>query len=301
MLSYFFKLKLFVLLFVSLPLLAQEIDTPKTDQEQDYKTLLDNLNTRLKENPDSPEINFNLGVVNYNLENYEAALRSFEKANVLSKELGADAMYNIGNVHYKLAEKGQNPKEYEKAITAYRDALKKDKNLINAGKNLELTRLKLKEMQEQQNQQQDQQQQQQQDQQQQNQQEQNQESNNLDELKQKQEQLKNETEQNQSSDAQEEQAKRQEQLSKEAQNLKESSSSDAEQKKLEKAMKEMSKATEQLKNGDSKAASEAQARAIEALQENPQPTPTDNEADDILNQEFHNKPFRPQSFVDKDW
>jgi len=104
--------------------------------------------------PESDIIYFNLGDAYFKKGDYEKARDNFEKAIDKTKdlELEAHAWYNLGNCAYKQAER-QIDSDLRKALEYYREsvgfymtALKKDPNLKNAGYNLEVARLKIKDL-----------------------------------------------------------------------------------------------------------------------------------------------------------
>lgn len=121
-------------------------------QEEKWDEALNQFQDALLDDPENPQLHFNIGAVQYKKQKYEDALESFEKA-ILTKnvKLQQSAYYNQGNVYYRL-------NQYPEAIQAYKKALDLDPGDQDAKFNLELVRAKLKE-QSQKQQQQDQQQQ----------------------------------------------------------------------------------------------------------------------------------------------
>lgn len=109
--------------------------------------------------PESPEIQFNIGDVQYKKKKYEEAMNEFQKS--LSGEdimLQSKAYYNMGNTMYRT---GKLPE----SILMYTQALKLNPDDMDAKYNLEFVRRKLKDQSQKQpadNQQQQQQQQEQQ-------------------------------------------------------------------------------------------------------------------------------------------
>lgn len=143
--------------------------------KKEFKTALEQYRIADADQPETPEVNYNLGGALYADEKYEEAAQAYERA-LRSDDpaLRGKALYNLGNTKYRL-------EDYPAAISAYEEALKINPKDLDAKFNLELARRMLKEntKPQQQDQQQQQQQDQQQDQQQQNQQdEQNQQQQN---------------------------------------------------------------------------------------------------------------------------
>ena len=104
--------------------------------------------------PESDIIYFNLGDAYFKKGDYKKARENFENAIDKTKdlELEAHAWYNLGNCAYRQAER-QIDSDLRKALEYYREsvgfymtALKKDPNLKNAGYNLEVARLKIKDL-----------------------------------------------------------------------------------------------------------------------------------------------------------
>jgi Ca-activated chloride channel family protein len=112
------------------------------------------------EKPESPEVSYNIGNVNYQREKYEDALEKYYRAlSVDEPENQAATYYNMGNALYRAGK-------YPEAIQTYQKCLDINPDDEDAKYNLEFVRKKMKEMldkeaQRQQNQQKQQQQQQQ--------------------------------------------------------------------------------------------------------------------------------------------
>ncbi|MDX9858671.1 MAG: tetratricopeptide repeat protein [candidate division Zixibacteria bacterium] len=153
---------------------------------KDYRTALEQYSIAETELPESPELDYNIGNVQYQQGDYQAALERYDKAiktdDVLQQ---ARAHYNSGNAHFKA-------QDYPKAIESYKKALEVAPDDMDAKFNLELARRLLKEQtqpeQQQQNEQQQQQQQQEKQQQQQPQPQQDQQDKQQDEQQQQPEQ-----------------------------------------------------------------------------------------------------------------
>lgn len=176
----------------------------------DYAKAEELYRKAIDSNPDNAKLYFNLGNALAEQGKAEEALRVFEEYKTMTENPQQRAMadYNIGNLHIQ-------SKQWDKAIAAYKNALRYREADEDAKYNYELALKKKKEQQQQQNQQnnQDQNQNQNQDQQQQqNQNQQNQDRN-------RQQQQQNQSQQ-QNQDRQQQQQPRPEQISKqEAENI----------------------------------------------------------------------------------
>ncbi len=125
-------------------------------QEEKFDQAQNKYQDALLDNPASPEIQFNIGDVNYKKKKFEEALEAYYKS-LDSKQLDlqAKSYYNIGNSLYKAGKLAES-------IQAYKQALKLNSQDEDAKYNLEFVRNKLKQNADQQNQQSGQQQQEQQ-------------------------------------------------------------------------------------------------------------------------------------------
>ncbi|MBL7961123.1 tetratricopeptide repeat protein [bacterium] len=101
---------------------------------QSYKQLLD-------ENPNDPELNYNVGNSLYRMQMYDQAKSYYEKAmaNTSDSKLKNNIQYNIANCEYK-------SKKLKESIEGYKQVLRKNPEDADARKNLELA---LKQMQKQ--------------------------------------------------------------------------------------------------------------------------------------------------------
>jgi len=160
----------------------------KLFQEGKFDQAQNKYQDALLDNPSSPEIQFNVGDINYKKKKYEKALESFYKS-LDSKQIDhqAKSYYNIGNSLYKDGKLAES-------IQAYKQALKLNPQDEDAKYNLEFVRNKLKQNADKQNQQNNQQQQQQQEQQQ---QQKNEGQNNKDQQQNQEQQQKESQEQKQ--------------------------------------------------------------------------------------------------------
>jgi Ca-activated chloride channel family protein len=104
--------------------------------------------------PESAIIFFNLGDAYYKEGDYGKAFELFEKAAMKSTELSLDARawYNMGNCAFQEGDR-QLDSDMEKALQSYREsvelyytALEKDTTLVEAKHNMELARLKIKDL-----------------------------------------------------------------------------------------------------------------------------------------------------------
>jgi tetratricopeptide (TPR) repeat protein len=90
------------------------------------------------DHPESPELHYNIGNVQFRKKDAEKALEEYRAAEGGTSETARRASFNSGNVHY-LGER------WKEAVGAYSDALRIDPTDIEARQNLELALQKLKE------------------------------------------------------------------------------------------------------------------------------------------------------------
>ncbi len=120
--------------------------------EEKYDEANNKYRDALLDEPDKPEILFNIGNIQYKKKKYEEAIAEFEKTTVTDDIImQAKAYYNIGNTLYKMDK-------LPESILAYTQALKLNPDDQDAKYNIEFVRRKLKDQPKDQ-QQQDQQQQ----------------------------------------------------------------------------------------------------------------------------------------------
>lgn len=157
---------------------------------KDYVKALDLYDMASVKAPESAIIAFDRGDAFYKKEDYEKAREQFQQAASKSTSLPfeAKAWYNLGNCAFKEGGRQEDSdlkkalESYQESVKLYGTALEKDPKLHDAAENMEIARLKIKDLldkiknQEQNQKQQGQQNQQQQNQQQQNQQQQNQQA-----------------------------------------------------------------------------------------------------------------------------
>ena len=149
---------IFLLLFTTLPLAAAGNDAKlkkgvEAYQNERWDEALSYFQAAVDEDPENPQLQFNLGSALYKKERYEDAAAAFEKS-LMTRDIRQqeNAYFNQGNAYYRL-------EKYQEAVEAYKKALDIDPEDQAAKHNLELVRARLKEMADkQQQQQQDQQQ-----------------------------------------------------------------------------------------------------------------------------------------------
>jgi tetratricopeptide (TPR) repeat protein len=98
--------------------------------------------------PDSSEALYNMGTALYKVEDYERALDAFERAAQLARrgKVAARARYNAGNsaFYHGLALVSKDPRGalgmMERALDAYREALRLDRGLPDAAYNAEVVK-----------------------------------------------------------------------------------------------------------------------------------------------------------------
>lgn len=149
---------------------------------KDYKKALEQYSIAETELPESPEIDYNIGNVQYEQGDYKTALERYEKAlktDDIAQQFRAN--YNAGNAHFKAGS-------YPEAIESYKKALEINPEDMDAKYNLELSRKLLKEQTQEEQQQNEQQQQEQQEKQEQQQQEQQQDQEDQQQQQQQQDQ-----------------------------------------------------------------------------------------------------------------
>jgi len=108
--------------------------------ENNYEEALKHFNKAAAEWPDDAGVRLNRGIALFHLGRHEEARQDFLAASGPDSPADQRAMayYNMGNVHFELAE-------YEDAIEAYSHALRLNPGEPDAAHNLELARLRLEE------------------------------------------------------------------------------------------------------------------------------------------------------------
>lgn len=165
-----------LVLLAFLPLLLAAGPDPAGKCEQgtatyeagDYEEALRIYTDALVDAPDLPELRFNIGAAKYKLDRYDEAMEDFRSVLTSGNTaLIAQARYNIGNSLYRKGEQAKVQgnvqevlKNYEAAVESYIEALKLDPDDVEAKRNIEIIRRRIKEMLERQQQEQQQQDQQ---------------------------------------------------------------------------------------------------------------------------------------------
>jgi Ca-activated chloride channel homolog len=116
----------------------------------DYSGALESFHEQLKNDPDSPTINFNLGDAAYRLQRYDEAFEAFSKAMVSSDPVVQEkAYYNGGNTLFMEGDHAQDLEQqlsnYYDARYQYRQALDRNPGDEQAKKNLSLLEERIKE------------------------------------------------------------------------------------------------------------------------------------------------------------
>lgn len=145
MMKSFLYSNLLVLLVLNLGL-SKGVDQGKVKKgieayhNEQWDEALNYFQDALLDDPENPQLHFDVGTVQYKKQKYEEALQSFEKA-ILTQDVKLQqlAYYNQGNTYYQL-------NKYQEAIQSFKKALDLDPNDQDAKYNLELVRARLKEM-----------------------------------------------------------------------------------------------------------------------------------------------------------
>ena len=113
----------------------------------DYDKALNVYRDALVDQPDTPELHFNVANALFKNGDYEKALQEFDQVlKTPDEKIRAQALYNKGNTFFQ--QQG-----FEQAIEAYKQALELDAEDEDAKVNLELALEKLQDQQDQQDQQ----------------------------------------------------------------------------------------------------------------------------------------------------
>lgn len=123
-------------------------------QASDFSEALNRYEQALTENPQAYRARFNQGNVYYRLDDLEEALKAYREVAAETKDMAlvARAKYNLGNTHFQQGLKQQDS-DLQKALTAMRDsitqwrsALELNPENVNAARNIEVARLKIKDI-----------------------------------------------------------------------------------------------------------------------------------------------------------
>ena len=105
--------------------------------EASYDTALKHFIRAQLDDPERPEIFYNIGTAHYRTGDYESALHSFDQAlKSENPEVRKNAHYNKGNAHFRL-------NQYDEAIADYQAALEIDPDDRDARLNLEFVKKRL--------------------------------------------------------------------------------------------------------------------------------------------------------------
>jgi len=131
---------LLFLLLLSSPVNAGDLNEGLDAYEKgDYESALESFMDAQLDDPDRPEILYNIGNAYYKLGDFDSAYRHYQQALKTEKEnLKHKTFYNLGNAHYR---KGA----FEDAIKSYTAALEIDPNDEQAGQNLEFVKKRIEE------------------------------------------------------------------------------------------------------------------------------------------------------------
>ena len=123
-------------------------------QKKDFTKALDLYDKASVKAPESAIIAFNKGDAFYKKEDYEKAREQFQQAASATKSLPleAKAWYNLGNVSFKEGGRQEDSdlqkalESYQESVKHYGTALDKDPGLRAAAENMEIARLKIKDL-----------------------------------------------------------------------------------------------------------------------------------------------------------
>jgi Ca-activated chloride channel homolog len=120
----------------------------------EYDKALANYEKALTEQPDSGEIFFNKGNALFQKGEYDKAREAYQVAALHTKDLSleASAHYNLGNTIFAEGQKQleSDPRktlaQWEQSIRHYQEALRIDPQIKDAGQNIEVVRLSMKDL-----------------------------------------------------------------------------------------------------------------------------------------------------------
>ena len=124
-----------LLILAGLPLQAgvggQLRQAGKLYANEQYGQALSAYEQALQKDPQNAKAAFGAGAAAYQLKDYQQAQQAFESVSHEKNQLGQDALFNLGNTHYRAGQ--QDP-----AIAAYRQAIIQDPQDKEAIHNLQL-------------------------------------------------------------------------------------------------------------------------------------------------------------------
>lgn len=103
----------------------------KLYSQKKYGQALEKYNDVLKNSPNNEQASFGAGASAYYLKDYKTAAQSFEQVTKQNGLRTQDALFNLGNTHYRAGQK-------EQAIAAYRQAILKNPQDKEAIHNLQI-------------------------------------------------------------------------------------------------------------------------------------------------------------------
>ena len=123
-------------------------------QKEDFDNALSFYDKAVEKDPQSPYVHFNRGNAFYKKGDYAQALSAYEQSlvNRPDRTLLSKSKLNMGNTLHRTAEQLQqtDPESalamYNESIGHYRAAMEHNEQLAEAGKNIELTKLRLQQL-----------------------------------------------------------------------------------------------------------------------------------------------------------
>lgn len=128
-------------------------DAARLYRQQRYDEAAERLERAVTNRPNEPALRYNLGTARYRQGQFEPAIEAFNHSRSASQgELQRWASYNAGNAYYRQAQSKavSAPQEaaglYQRALDAYRLALRQDPEEHDARYNYELTQRRLQQL-----------------------------------------------------------------------------------------------------------------------------------------------------------
>jgi Ca-activated chloride channel homolog len=149
------------LLLCALNVLGAANDALKNYERGKFGAARDEFERLARKRPTDSRLRYNAGAAAFQDEDYDSALKHFNQTlSAKDLKLQEQSYYNLGNTHFRVGEKTQDPKakqqQWEQAVHQFESALKLDANDPDAKFNLEFVKKKLEELKQQQQQQQQQ-------------------------------------------------------------------------------------------------------------------------------------------------